>query len=247
LARTISLLSMLCLVFLVASPAEGGRANAYRCGGKEFSYAGLQSESKAHGVSATIVPLQVPSVADGHVGGWIGVGGTDAGPGGTAEWLQVGLASFAPDSTIRLYYEVTALAKGETSPIVTGQQLTDGAPHYIELDANVQPGDKHELAVLEMQKRNSWWRVWVDNKPVSPPLHLVGSHGKWYPQALAENWNGGTGACNTYAYRFSDVKLAHTNGGVWKTLKSRSLFQDAGYQVVQTSRVPSSFLATSLG
>jgi len=181
-------------------------------------------------VSATITPLDVPSVSDGHVGGWIGVGGVDSGPHGTAEWLQTGLASFAPWSTIRLYYEVTV----------------DGRTQYHELNPDVQPGDKHELAVLEMKGHNSWWRVWVDGKPASRAIHLPGSHGTWYPQAVAENWNGGTGTCNTYAYRFSNVRLAHTNGGVWQSLRRRSLFEDAGYQVVQTSRIPSNFIATSL-
>ena len=101
MARIISILAMLSVVFLAVSPAEGGKSNSTACGAKEFSYAGLQSESTAHGVSATIAPLAQPSVADGHVGGWIGVGGTEEGPGGTAEWLQVGLASFAPDSSIQ--------------------------------------------------------------------------------------------------------------------------------------------------
>jgi hypothetical protein len=231
LVRIISILATLSVVFLAVSPAEGGKSNSNACGAKEFSYAGLQAENTAHGVSATIAPLALPTVADGHVGGWIGVGGTEEGPGGTAEWLQVGLASFAPENSIHLYYEVTIAGNG---------------PRYHELEADVQPGERHKLAVLEMRTHNSWWRVWVDNKPVTKPIHLPGSHGSFYPQALAENWNGGTGTCNTYAYRFSDVKLAHTNGGVWQSLKHRYLFEDAGYQVVQTSRVPSNFVATSL-
>ena len=232
MARVISILAVLSVVVFAVSPAEGGKSNSSACGAKEFAYAGLQSENKAHGVSATIAPLDFPTVTDGHVAGWIGVGGTEEGPGGTAEWLQVGLASFAPSNSIRLYYEVTIAGKD---------------PNYYELDPNVQPGDKHKLSVLEMQKHNSWWRVWVDGQPVTKPIHLPGSHGTWYPQALAENWNGGTGTCNTYAYRFSNVQLAHTNGGVWQTLKHRSLFHDAGYQVTQTSRVPSNFVAASLG
>jgi hypothetical protein len=97
-----------------------------------------------------------------------------------------------------------------------------------------------------MSKRNSWWRVWVDHKPASGPIFLPKSHGSWYPQAVAENWNGGTGACNAYAYRFSNVRLAHTNGGSWKPLTDRYLFHDKGYRVVQTSRLPSSFVATSV-
>ena len=61
----------------------------------------------------------------------------------------------------------------------------------------------------------------------------------------AESWNGNTGACNRFAYRFSDIRLAHRSGGVWRPLRSRSLYEDTGYRVVQTSRVPSTFLATS--
>jgi hypothetical protein len=230
--NTIAALTALCLVFLVASPAEGGRASTRACGAKEYSYAGLQSESKAHGVMATLAALDTPSVADGHVGAWMGVGGTDAGPGGAAEWLQVGLASFSPDPTVKMYYELT----------VPGADT-----RYVELDSHVAPGEKHQLGVLEMSKRNSWWRVWVDNQPVSAPIHLPGSHSAWYPQAVAENWNGGTGTCNTYAYRFSNVRLAHMNGGAWRPLTNRSLFHDAGYRVVQTSHLPSNFVATSVG
>ncbi len=231
MARIISIFALFSVVLFAVSPAEGGKSNSSACGAKEFAYAGLQSENTAHGVSATITPLAVPSVSDGHVAGWIGVGGTEEGPNGTAEWLQVGLASFAPANSIRLYYEVTVAGKD---------------PSYHELEADVRPGQKHKLAVLEMRKHNSWWRVWVDNKPVTKPIHLPASHGTWYPQALAENWNGGTGTCNTYAYRFSNVSLAKANGGVWQSLKHRYLFEDAGYQVTQTSRVPSNFVTSSL-
>ena len=230
--RTAALLSLLVLVLLLVAPAEGGRGAPNACAGREYSYAGLQSERKAHGVSATIAALQAPSVVDGHVGGWVGVGGVDSGPGGKAEWLQVGLASFTNDAAVRMYYEVT----------IPGRE-----PRFVELDADVAPGEKHHLAVLEVSKRNSWWRVWVDHKPASRPIYLAGSHGAWYPQAVAENWNGGTGTCNAYAYRFTDVRLAYMNGGSWRPLETRSLFQDAGYRVVQTSRVPSTFVATSLG
>src|SRR5215208_1721468 len=94
LVRIISILAMFS-VLLVVAPAQGGKSNSRFCGAKEFSYAGLQAQNTAHGVSATITPLAAPSVSDGHVGGWIGVGGTDQGPNGTAQWLQAGLASFA--------------------------------------------------------------------------------------------------------------------------------------------------------
>ena len=225
---TFALFSLASLVVLAASPAEGRDSAASACGSQPYAYAGLQSDSRAHGVEATIVALRAPTVADGHVAGWIGVGGVDAGPGGKAEWLQAGLASFAPGNTSRLYYEVA----------VAGSD-----PRYVELDPVVSAGDSHRLSVLEMSRRPSWWRVWVDGRPASRPIHLPGSHGAWYPQAIAESWNGGTGACNSYAYRFANVRLARENGGVWRTLRSSSVFQDPGYRVVQTSHVPRTFLA----
>ena len=231
--RAIPLLAVLSLAVLAASPAEGGSTHANGCGVKAFSYAGLQSDNKAHGISAILDATKEPNVSDGHVGGWIGLGGTEAGPGGVAEWIQVGLAAFSAQKTSQMYYEVT----------VAGSQ-----PQYVELDPSVQAGVKHRFSVLEMTGRESWWRVWVDDRPVSPPIHLPGSHGAWYPQAVAENWNGGTGACNSYGFRFSNVTLAETDGGAWRplTLQQSSVFQDAGYQVVPISSAPRTFVATSL-
>ena len=233
LQRTVQLVAVLCLAFLAASPAQGGSSKAAGCGVSEFSYAGLQADRKAHGVAAPLAPIKAPVVSDGHVGGWVGVGGTNAGPGGVAEWIQVGLAAFsgAESQTSKMYYEVT---------------VAGSTPRYVELDPSVNPGDAHRVSVLEMSHRKSWLRVWVDRRPVSPPIHLPGSHGAWYPQAVAENWNGGTGACNAYAYRFTDITLAHASGGKWQPLEGSLLFEDAGYKVVKTSSTPRSFVATSL-
>jgi len=230
LVRISSILALLSAVVFLVAPAQGSKSSANACRGDEFAYAGFQADTTAHGVRTTIAPLSAPNVDDGHIAGWIGVGGVDAGPGGKAEWLQTGLASFSPSNTVYLYYEVT----------IAGYTM------YHEIKADVQPGEKHDLAVLEVHGHDSWWRVWVDGKPVSKAIHLAKSHDNFYPQALAENWNGGTGTCNSYAYRFTNVRLAHANGGSWQRLKERSLFEDPGYQVVQTSRIPSTFVATSL-
>ena len=63
---------------------------------------------------------------------------------------------------------------------------------------------------------------------------------------MAESWNGGVRACNSYQYRFSNVTQAQADGGDWRPLTRSISFHDAGYRFVQTSRVPSSFLASSL-
>ncbi len=222
------LLGLLCAIFVAASPAEGNQGT---CGASSYAYAGIQSDRKAHGVSATLVPVENPSVLAGHVAGWVGVGGTGAGPGGVAEWIQTGFVAIDADKTSRMYYEVT----------VAGSQ-----PRYVELDSSIGAGEKHHFAVLEMSKQKSWWRVWIDNKPVLPPIYVPGSHGTWYPQAVAENWNGNKGACNAYDYRFTDVRLARHAGGTWRPLRSNYVFEDAGYRIVQTSKAPRSFVAASL-
>jgi hypothetical protein len=224
-------LAILALLLLAAAPAEGGGAGTAGCGAESYSYAGLQAESTAHGIAATLVTLSAPDVTDGHVGGWVGLGGVHEGPGGKAEWIQAGLAAFTSDSTSQAYYEVT----------VAGSQ-----PRYVELDANIAPGVAHRFSVLEMADRKDWWRVWLDGKPVSPPLYLPGSDDKWYPQAVAENWNGNVGACNDYSYQFANVRLASTNGGGWRPLGASSEFHDPGYEVVAVSQTPRTFLASSL-
>jgi hypothetical protein len=186
--------------------------------------------SPREAVAARLVSTTAPAVTDGHVGGWIGVGGTDAGPGGAAEWLQTGLAAFPGSQSLEMYYELT----------------TPGAqPRYVQIDPSVAAGESHEFAVLEMAHRRSWWRVWVDGKPMSDPIYLPASDA-WVPQAISENWNGGNGTCNAYSYRFSNVDLALASGGRWKPMPVGYEFTDQDYSVVPISSVPRSFVTTSL-
>ncbi|HYY64445.1 MAG TPA: hypothetical protein VE688_07520 [Gaiellaceae bacterium] len=230
--RLLLVLTILSFGLLGTTAAAGRSSRSNVCGASPYSYAGVQGVAKAHGVGATLVALAPPEVSAGHVGAWIGVGGVDAGPHGAAEWLQVGYSAFPSDRTSRIYYEVT---------------VAGSAPKYVELDSAVKPGQRHTFKVLETAGRNGWWRVWLDGKAVTAPIHLPGSHERWYPEAEAESWNGGVRACNTLRYRFSNVKLAHANGGDWRPLRHSITFHDAGYRLVQLSRVPRSFLATSLG
>ena len=71
---------------------------------------------------------------------------------------------------------------------------------------------------------------------------LPGSHGKWEATATSETWNGGTGACNGFSYRFSNVG-AHSSAG-WRALGTASVLSDRGYGL--QARTPSSFVAKSL-
>ena len=177
-----------------------------------FSYAGLQGDRTARGVSATLASTVAPSVSDGHVGGWIGLGGTSTGPGGTAEWLQTGLAAFPGDQTMQMYYEVT---------------LAGSKPRYVELDSTSRPASATTSPCSRCctVRRGGECGSTVSREPAD---HLAGSNASWYPQAVAESWNGGNAACNGYAYRFTNVTLATADGGKWRPLQSSYEFHDAG-------------------
>ena len=112
----------------------------------------------------------------------VGVGGAGEGPNGTDQWLQIGLAAFNGTGS-RLYYEVT----------------TGGAPpRYHELVSDVAPSQPSRVAVLELSKRPNWWRVWLNGQPVSKPIHMPGSSGRFHPIATAETWDVGVGGCNRF-------------------------------------------------
>ena len=184
-----------------------------------YSYAGFQSADRGHGVRATLVSLGKPDVHNGHVAAWVGVGGSGLGPNGSNQWLQVGLNAFEGTGS-NLYYEVT-----------TG----GAAPRYHEIAANVSPRQRHRVAVLEIGKRPNWWRVWVNGKPVSPPIHLPGSNGRFHPIATAETWDGGSHVCNGFNYRFDGLGVAAARGGSWHRFVQAQRFEDRGYRVTSSA------------
>jgi len=191
------------------------------CGDGTYAYAGFDGRSATRGVSATIAQAGPVQVRDGHVAGWIGV----VEPNTSAAWLQVGLSALPGDGTSEIYYEVAFPGR---------------APSYHLLRRNVAVGEPHRFAVLELTHRPDWWRVWVDSRPVTAPLHLRGSHGRWMPQVLGESWAGtASGICNTYAYAFSGVSLlASANGRI-------PALADPNYAVLRRSGA--SFVASSVG
>lgn len=191
------------------------------CGNGTYAYAGFDSRPPTRGVSATIAQAGPVQVHDGHVAGWIGVVEPDT----NAAWLQVGLSALPGDATSGIYYEVA---------------FPGHAPSYHLLRSNVAPGERHRFAVLEMQHRPNWWRVWVDGKPVTGPLHLRGSHDRWTVQVLGESWAGNvSGICNSYAYAFSGVSLLTSASGRVLAVA------DPNYVVLRRSGA--SFVAASVG
>jgi hypothetical protein len=199
--------------------ADDGRAGGTpRCasgahGKPGYGYAGHRAALGAHGVRATVSPLGRPRVENGHVAGWVGVGGRGEGPGGSDQWLQVGVASL-PGAPLLLYVEVARSGR---------------PPQFRLLDRSVRAGSGHVLAVREIGARRNWWRAWVDGRPVTKPVHLPGSSGSVRPVAVAESWDGGTEACNSFRFRFDDVALAGAGDGTWRPFVPGYRFQDAGF------------------
>ncbi len=202
-------LRLLLVTGAVAAVTLAGAARALACGNSSgYSYAGLAAPTSAHGISAMITPLSAFDVFNGHVAGWVGVGGPGEGPGGTNEWLQIGLSGYPSIFGSDIYYEVA---------------MPGRYPTYHQVAANLPFGTVAKVTVLEMRNRPNWWRVWLNHKAVSPPIRLPDSHNRWIPIATAESWDGGTGGtCNTFLYRFRRVSIAQRAGGGWHLLSGGS-------------------------
>jgi hypothetical protein len=199
--------------------ANGQQCGAGASGSQGYAYAGHQATRVSHGIRATITPTAVANVVAGHVAGWVGVGGPGQGANGTTMWLQVGVASI-PDTPTMVYVEIT---RGGQDPV------------FVPLLQNVQVGESHRVAVLEMSGRPNWWRVWLDGKSVTEPVLLENSTNRWKPIATAESWNGGRGVCNRFAFRFDGVGVAAATGGSWRPFAPGFKFQDRGFGVKQLS------------
>lgn len=220
------LLPLVLVAVAVSSSAPDAPAQSRACA-DGYTYAGRLSATRAHGVRATLTALARPEVAAGHVAAWVGVGGVGEGPNGSDAWIQIGLSAF-PGSGSRLYYEVTR---------------PGAPPTYHEIDPSVRIGERFRVAVLEMGKRPDHWRVWVNGEPVSEPVHLPASSGRWRPIATAESWAGTGSACNGFSYRFERVRVSAAAGGSWRSFVEGHRFLDSGYRLVD--RGSSTFVATT--
>jgi hypothetical protein len=184
---------------------EGAPPAAAACNDSAgYSCAQIGVPRHGYGISARIAQSDAFDVVNGHTAAWVGVGGKGQGPHGSNEWLQVGyvgLPSITGD-TGDIYYEVA---------------LPDRFPAYHEVSTGVAIGTYTRVTVLEMHKRPNLWRVWVNHRPVSPPIKLPGSHDGLKATAETECWDGGTGSpCNHYSYSFRHVSIARAPGGDWK-------------------------------
>jgi hypothetical protein len=220
----------LLVVALLVVAAVTVAPTAFACG-SGYTYAGLASSAKTHGVGARLTAIGAPSVSltDGHVACWVGVGGPGEGPNGADEWIQVGLSGFAGSADSSVYYEVTRAGS---------------APKYVEVERNLSPGTTRRVAVLEVAGQPNSWRVWVDGRAVSDAIYLPGSDGAWRGIATAESWSGdGSAACNRFGYRFDDVRIADQPGGSWQTLADALPIQTGANRLLRAT--PASFEAMS--
>jgi hypothetical protein len=199
-------LRLLFLTAVVAAVALGaGAARALACGNSNgYSYAHIAASSNAFGISAQIAQTSVFDIFNGHVAGWVGIGGTGEGPHGSNEWLRVGSSALPGITGSDIYYEVA---------------LPRRFAIYHEVSTGVAIGTYTRVTVLEMRNRPNRWRVWVNHKPVSPPIRLPESHNGLMATATSESWDGGTGGqCNDFSYSFRHISIARAMGGDWQQL-----------------------------
>jgi hypothetical protein len=201
----------------------GGVADASRlvgagCKPNAYDYSGVETAAATSGIRTDLTVVSTPEVKAGHVAGWVGVGGPGLGPSGTDEWVQIGYAGFDTGED-QIYYE---------------DALPNKPPQYHTVVASVEPGAKNWMGVLESAQTKGSWQLWLNNKPVSPVIALPSSHGKFAPQAIGENWSGGTSQCNTYEYAFGSVQVASRPGGSWITGKAGQTWGDAHEKATKT-------------
>src|SRR5262249_60096018 len=103
MTKTLRLLLVSAVVATVA--LVGGAAKALACGNNTgYSYAGFGAPSHAYGISAIITPLNAFDILNGHVAGWVGVGGPGQGPNGSDEGLQIRYSGFPGSPRSHIYY-----------------------------------------------------------------------------------------------------------------------------------------------
>lgn len=214
----------LALSLIVALAAAFAPA-ASACGAGSYTYAGMSTFDPTYGVGALVTPVGslIPS---GHVAGWVGLGGPGEGPAGTDEWIQVGVSSFPLLGAYDVYYEI---------------ERPGSEPVYRQVRANVPGGAPLRVAVLEMHARPSWWRVWLNGRPMSTAIHLPDSHHRWRAVATAESWDGGAPTCNDFLFRFRNVHVADAPGGNWQPAPRLFPIRSSNSEVISTAR--GSFLA----
>jgi hypothetical protein len=224
-------LALLAAVCASLAPVAAGAAPASSRAAKScwsgYSYNGVQSPTRAYGISANLT-LASRSVVDvGHVAAWVGVGGAGMGPGGTDEWIQAGIAHDAGGQDV-LYYEYKR--PGDAKATYTALQVAN-------------PGQSHSFVVYERAAQRDSWSVIVDGVKISPPVSLPGSHGLFQPVATAENWDGGVaGACNQYGFAFANLAVRSDYKGTWQAFDLSRVLRDPAYQLALR---PSGFTASS--
>lgn len=210
------------LSFAFLSNSSAQAATKAGCTSKPYAYAGLIADAPAAGIRATVTAVSAARLASGHVAGWIGVGGPEAGPNGEPMWLQVGLNA-TDDGKAELY----------------GELWKPGTGHVYKPLGQVEVGRSYRLAIVEVAP--STWQVYLDGKPASKRHLLPGSHGAWQPMAMTESWNQSQAGCNAFTYRFQQVQVRASS---WTPLTRASRLVDAGYRLTQ-SRTLAGFTAGS--
>jgi hypothetical protein len=196
------------LVLAVVAPRSAARLTTYR-------YAGVASRTAVGGVAATLEVSDAPTVHDGHVAAWVGVGGPGLGANGIDAWIQIGYSGIAGESDTKVYYEVK---RGTYTA-------------YTAVASGIRVGEQHRFAVRESLSRPGWWRVWLDGAPASRQVFLPGSHGAWPAQVVAENWVRDSTACNEFAFGFTDLSVRRPDSGAQIPLSAPATFADGSIRL----------------
>ena len=217
--RISSILALLSAVVFLVAPAQGGKSSAKSCGKQEFAYAGFQAEETAHGVRTGIAQLAPPDLSDGHVGGWIGVGGTERGPGRrgrVAPGRARGVQRRRPDE------QAVLRGDGRRRGADVLRARAERRARRRSTDVAVLEMARAQVVVARLGRRQARSARRSTFRAATAP----GTRRRWRRTGTAA-----PAPATATRYRFTNVTLAHANGGALAAARRQlPSFEDPGLQ-----------------
>lgn len=182
------------------------------CTRQGYNYSGEIGTQPVSAVSATISETAEPEVAGGHVNGWAGVNNL-----AITEWLQAGIEQTPNQPGSHIYYE--SKIPGEPS-------------RFVELGA-VGINQTVKVEIKEDVRNPNRWLLYINGREIPTGFILPGSQSQLIPQITGESLEGQNNTCNTFQFRFDQIKLFDSHSRISHQKFTKTT--DSAYRMRQVS------------
>lgn len=167
-----------------------------------YNYSGEIGSEPVSSVGATILESAEPHVKGGQIAGWAGVNSPDG-----SEWLQAGIEQAVGQTAGGIYYE--SKIKGTPRQFVELGTVGVGQPVRV-------------LIKEDLPKQPNHWTLFINGRPQPIDFFLPHSQSRLIPQITGESLEGPDYTCNTFRFRFDQIKVINSHGhktrqSFWKT------------------------------